>query len=85
MDEINWYITSAALVVLLNLVACFKVIKSDYFDSFQKITQVIVIWLFPLVASIGILLFIMNENTPKLPPSAPGGGANDSIGASSGE
>ncbi|PXF63212.1 hypothetical protein [Kangiella spongicola] len=68
------------LAVLLNIIACYRVLKTDYFDKHQKIFQIILIWLIPFIASVGIVLFLFNENNPSQEPTDFGGGTNDSIG-----
>ncbi|GAA0199428.1 hypothetical protein GCM10009123_03500 [Kangiella japonica] len=68
------------LAVLLNIIACFRVFKADYFYKHQKIFQIILIWLIPFIASIGVILFLSNENNPSKKLTEFGGGANDSIG-----
>gem|GEM_PF-752860 len=69
------------LALILNIIACYRVFRSDYFDKHQKVIQVVLIWILPCIAAIGILLFLSNEEKPKGPPSEFGGGTHDSIGA----
>ena len=62
-----------------NIIVTLMVAKSDSFDKAQKIAQVAFIWLVPFVTSIGILVFILSDRDPKLPPSSSGGGANEKV------
>lgn len=68
-----------ALAVLLNFIVCFLVLRTDYFDKHQKTFQIILIWLIPFIASVGIVLFLFNENNPSQESIDFGGGTNDSI------
>ncbi|MBD3652344.1 hypothetical protein [Kangiella sp.] len=78
----NYFLyTGISIALILNIFASYRVFRSDYFDKRQKVIQVILIWILPFIAAIGILLFLSNEEKPKGRPSEFGGGAHDSIGA----
>lgn len=78
----NYFLyTGISIALILNIFASYRVFRSDYFDKRQKVIQVILIWILPIIAAIGILLFLSTEESPKVRPSEFGGGAHDSIGA----
>ncbi len=63
----------------LNIIVTLLVAKSDSFDKAQKVAQIFIIWVVPVVASIGILIFTLSDRDPKLPPSSSGSGANEKV------
>lgn len=63
----------------LNIIVTLLVAISDSFDKAQKVAQIFIIWVIPIIASIGILIFILSDRDPKLPPSSSGGGANEKV------
>jgi len=76
----NYYLEIAiGIAALCNILASIAILRSDSFEKAQKVAQIIIVWLIPFVASIGITIFIISEDKPKLPPSAPGGGSADRI------
>lgn len=50
-------------VLILNIIVSIYIYKRDDLNSFQKKAQVILTWLFPIIASIGIYFF--HRNTDK--------------------
>ena len=64
-----------ALIIIVTLL----VATSDSFDKAQKVAQIFIIWVIPIIASIGILIFILSDRDSKLPPSSSGGGANEKV------
>ena len=63
----------------LNIIVTLLVAISDSFDKAQKVAQIFIIWVIPIIVSIGILIFILSDRDPKLPPSSSGGGANEKV------
>lgn len=63
----------------LNIIVTLLVAKYDSFGKAQKVAQIFIIWVVPVIASIGILIFIFSDRDPKLPPSSSGGGANEKV------
>mgnify|MGYP006979919378 CR=1 FL=1 len=55
------------------------ILRSDSFENAQKVTQIIIVWLIPYAASIGITPFKISEDKPKLTPSAICGGSANRI------
>ena len=48
-------------IVLFNIVTTYRLIKTDMYDTTQKIFQTIIIWLLPLVGAGGISSFLNDE------------------------
>tara|TARA_Y100001960_G_scaffold296873_1_gene342768 strand:- start:394 stop:642 length:249 start_codon:yes stop_codon:yes gene_type:complete len=63
----------------LNIIVTLLVAISDSFDKAPKVAQIFIIWVIPIIASIGILIFILSDRDPKLPQSSSGGGANEKV------
>ena len=59
------------VAVTLDAVATFIAIRRSEFTSFQKKAQLLLIWLVPFVASIGLLVFYrsMDDKTHRKPPN----------------
>lgn len=55
-------ISVLVLHVIFNFYVSYKIIRSDYFNSFQKKVQIISIWLVPFLTSIGIWMFLISED-----------------------
>ncbi|CAM3902017.1 MULTISPECIES: hypothetical protein [Pseudoalteromonas] len=77
--EDNYLEIALIVAVVLNVIVTFLVAKSESFEKAQKIAQIVIIWVIPFIASIGILIFILTDNDTKLPPSSRGGGANEKV------
>ena len=75
----NYLEIALIFVFALNIIVTLLVAKSDSFDKAQKVAQIFIIWVIPIIASIGILIFILSDRDPKLPPSSSGGGANEKV------
>lgn len=63
----------------LNIIVTLMVAKSDSVDKVQKVAQIVIILAVPVVASIGILIFILSDRGPKLPASPSGAGVNEKV------
>ena len=50
------------ILFILNSYVTFKIIKSDSFDAFQKKTQIVIVWIIPFIAAIGIWVFIRSQD-----------------------
>lgn len=81
MSDLLLYTLSAAAV--LNVVATLLIRRRTEFTLFQKRAQLLLVWLLPFIASIGILVFYrsVDDKTHRKPPndtpdvgSAMGGG-----------
>ena len=60
-----------AVAVALNAIATFMATRRNEFTPFQKKAQLLLIWLVPFVASIGLLVFYrsMDDKTHRKPPN----------------
>ncbi|WP_010605279.1 hypothetical protein [Pseudoalteromonas maricaloris] len=82
--ENNYWFIILALIVLLNLVVSIYLAKRSDLEAFQKVAQIILVWLIPVFASIGLWLFHRSQDIP-LGSSKPfGGGSSDSSNISGG-
>ena len=63
----DYILISIALLVALNLYASLKLLRRSEFENVQKVFQIIIIWLIPLIGAVLILLFIKDDHTPKGP------------------
>lgn len=48
-------------IVIFNFVTTYRLIKTDMYDTIQKIFQTIIIWLLPLLGAAGITSFLNDE------------------------
>jgi hypothetical protein len=78
LDNI-YLLVALSAAVILNIVASFLIARSDSLDKTQKTAQIVIVWLFPFVASIGMLIFIRSIEGPASHRTEPGGGATDRI------
>ncbi|MBO9492438.1 hypothetical protein J7384_18900 [Endozoicomonas sp. G2_1] len=60
--ELNILYFILILWIALNIIASFVVAKRDDLESFQKYGQVLLVWLIPYIASIGLLVFYRNND-----------------------
>lgn len=82
----NYYLEIALVTALaLNVVAGVRVAKSDVFEKPQKIAQIVLIFLIPFIAAVGILLFLRSEEKPLTSNANKGGKGHSSLDASSGD
>ena len=74
------------ILLIINFVVTYKLLKDEYYDKRQKTIQIFIIWLIPLVGALIVFLFLNREEKGKDNPSS--GGINpsfyDSAGTSSG-
>ena len=81
----DYLIASIVALAILNLSVSIYLFKRNDLDRFQKIAQVIVVWLIPFIGAIGLWLFNRSHDSDNNKPSGGlfGGGSQDSIGISS--
>ena len=48
-------------IILFNIVTTYRLIKTDMYDTTQKIFQTVIIWLLPLIGVGGIASFLNDE------------------------
>ena len=72
-----WY---ALLIVLclLNLFVSVFIAKRDDLERFQKIAQIIIVWLIPVIGAIGLWSFNRSNDDNSTGSGPLGGGSNDS-------
>lgn len=51
---------AATVIVLMNIIACYRVLKSELYEPKQKIFQCMLVWLFPILGT-GLVLAVMHE------------------------
>lgn len=72
------------VALVLNILVTLVIARRDDADTFQKSAQIVIVWVVPFIAAIGLWLFHRN-NDNTYPGSRPvGGGPSDSIGTHSG-
>ncbi|GAA0297234.1 hypothetical protein N9W11_04325 [Psychrosphaera haliotis] len=82
----NFYLEISIIIALiLNIIAGLQVLKSDYFEKNQKVAQIIIIFLIPFIASIGIILFLRGQERPFTTSNGKGGRGHSSIDVSTGD
>lgn len=73
MDIEGWHV----MAIILNIfVSMYIIYLCDGLNRFQKISQIIIIWLIPFVGAIGIFLLNMSFNDESGPPSSGTGGGS---------
>lgn len=80
----NMYWIGLAVLVLLNSYVSIFLLRRDDLESIQKVLQIVIVWLIPLIAAIGLWLFhrSQDDNDNNKPGTDSfGGGLNDSMGA----
>ncbi len=79
MDIEGWHI----MAIILNIFGSMYIIfLCDGLNRFQKISQIIIIWLIPFIGAIGILLLNIILNNESGPPSSGTGGRPYNSGTS---
>ncbi|WP_281558115.1 hypothetical protein [Thalassomonas sp. RHCl1] len=79
-----WYLI-LAVVCFLNFYVSVYIAKRDDLERFQKIAQVIIVWLIPIVGAIGLWLFHRSNDQDSAPGGGSfGGGSHNGIGAGGG-
>ncbi|MGR3979792.1 hypothetical protein [Pseudoalteromonas sp. 1181_04] len=76
--EIKYWFIILAVVALLNLVVSIYLAKRDDLEVFQKAAQIILVWLIPIFAAIGLWLFHRSQDVPPRSSKPLGGGSSSS-------
>jgi len=74
--ELNYFYIGFGVIVLLNVIVSILLIKRDDLEVFQKVVQVILVWLIPFFAAVGLWLFYRSQDKPKSIPKSFGGGTS---------
>lgn len=77
-----WHVVLIVASVLNVLVSVF-LFKRDDLEPFQKGAQVLIVWLIPFVAAIGLWMFNKSNDVEVTSKKEFGGGPQDSSGAGS--
>ena len=75
----DWYFIFLVFSVL-NIVVSIFIARRDDLDRFQKSAQIIIVWLIPFIAAIGLWLFHRSNDDDSSGGGPIGGGPSDSIG-----
>ncbi len=77
---VQYYYLLIALLIcaIINCISTWKIVKSNAFNGEQKIYQLIIVWLIPLLGSILILLLLKSFNEAYGASTLFGGGSNES-------
>lgn len=79
MDVEILYVVLAILFILNASVSVF-LMKRDDLDTFQKGAQMLLVWLVPFLAAIGVWLLNRSQDIQATRAKTFGGGVSDSIG-----
>ena len=74
--ELKYFYIGFGVIALLNLIVSVLLIKRDDLEVFQKVAQVILVWLIPLFAAVGLWLFYRSQDKHKSMPKSFGGGTS---------
>ena len=71
-----WYFL-LIILCLLNLFVSIFIAKRDDLERFQKIAQIIIVWLIPVVGAIGLWTFNRSNDDDSTGSGPLGGGSHD--------
>jgi hypothetical protein len=80
----DYLLISVGVLCILNIVVSIYLYKRDDLEYFQKVAQIIVVWLLPFVGAIGLWLFNRSQDDDNKPSGGSFGGGAASEGAASG-
>jgi hypothetical protein len=68
------------ILIVLNIAVSIFLIRRDDLEKFQKIAQIIVVWLIPFIGAIGLWIFNRSQDDDNKPSGgSKSGGSNISI------
>lgn len=79
----KYLFVSVGVIVVLNVTVSIYLCKRYDLEYFQKVAQIIVVWLIPFVGAIGLWLFNRNQDNDTNKPSGGSFGGGHSSGSSS--
>jgi len=50
-------------ILYINIVASYHLLRAQYYDNMQKSVQLLIIWLLPVVGSVLVMFFIIEQPT----------------------
>jgi len=83
----EYLLISLGVLIILNIAVSIYLFKRDDLEQFQKVAQIIVVWLIPYVGAIGLWLFNRSQDSDNNKPSGGsfgGGHSSGSAGVASG-
>jgi len=80
----DYLLISFGILCLINILVSVYLYKKDDLEHFQKVAQIIVVWLLPFVGAIGLWLFHRSQDDDNKPSSGSFGGGSSSAGVASG-
>ena len=82
MEFDAWYLI-LSFAILLNIVVSVFLVRRDDLEAFQKGAQILLVWLIPFIAAIGLWMFNLSQEEKVKPKRSFGGGSQDSSNAGS--
>jgi hypothetical protein len=82
MEFETWYFI-LGIAILLNIIVSIFLVRRDDLDSFQKGAQILIVWLIPFIAAIGLWMFNRGQEEIVTAKKSFGGGSRDSSNAGS--
>ena len=73
-----WYLF-IGIAIVLNISVSVFLIRRDDLETFQKGAQILIVWLIPFFAAIGLWMLNRSQDVPAKANKSFGGGARDSI------
>lgn len=77
MEFAIWYLI-LGLVFLLNIIVSIFLFRREDLDAIQKGLQILLVWLIPVIAAIGLWMFNRSQDELVTPKNNFGGGPQDS-------
>lgn len=72
------------ILIIANLFVSVALSRNDVLDRFQKVVQILIVWVIPFLGAIGLWIFHLSQGEDNSSSGGSfGGGHNDSIGVSS--
>jgi len=79
----EYLLISLGVLVILNLVVSIYLLKRNDLEQFQKVAQIIVVWLIPYAGAIGLWLFNRSQDDNDNKPDKGMFGGGSATGSSS--
>ena len=66
----NYALAGLGLLVLFNILISIVIYKRNDFETFQKVAQIVLVWLLPVIGGAGILIFYKSIDKPIRKPGS---------------
>jgi len=73
----DYFLIGIVILIVLNVAVSIYLYKRDDLENFQKIAQIVIVWLIPFVGAIALWIFNRSQDDNKPSGGSFGGGAND--------